>query len=496
MTTKSSDLKRKMLSGLFWSAVERFVQQGIQVVISIIIARILMPADYGLVGMLAIFIAIAQSFINSGFGQALIQKKDATKIDFSTIFYFNLAVGLFFYAILFFSAPLIADFYNQPLLIPLTRFMALNLIINSFSLVQNTILTKNIDFKALTKVSLLSIIISGAIGITMAYRGFGVWSLAVQVIGANIVRTLFLWIFNKWRPSFQFSFVSLRSLFAYGSKLLASGLLNQIFDNIYKLVIGKGYSATALGFYTQAKRIQEIPVLSTVSILQRVTFPVYSTIQDDTQRLKRAYRKTIKAIIFFNFPLMVALLVIAHSLIKVLLTDKWMPSVIYLQLLCISGFLYPLSAVNLNVLKVRGRTDIFFYLEVAKKVLIAVAIIITFKLGILALVIGQVCTNFLCFFINIYYSGREINYSLGEQLQDIAPYFGAVLIMGVCMFLPGLFLGCEPIIKLITQVSVGIFVYYIVSRALKLEAYNDAISLLRDNPITKKRVARRSNYDS
>lgn len=473
-------LRQKFLSGLFWSAVERFGQQGLQFVITIIIARILTPADYGLIAMLAIFIAVARSFVDSGFGSALIQKQKTTQIDFSTIFYFNIAVSILFYFILFFTAPLIAKFYNQPILIPITRVMSLNIVISSFGLIQNTILTKNINFKTLTKISMLSIVVSGAIGIFMAYKGFGVWALVFQILSSNFIRTFSLWLFNKWRPILAFSLNSLKSLFSYGSKLLASGLLNQIFENIYKLVIGRYYSPFELGFYSQAKRIQELPVRNSLSILQRVTFPVYSTIQNENVRLKKVYRKTIKGIIYFNFPLMIGLAVLAPLLIKVLLTQKWLPAVPYLQLLCFAGLIYPLSSVNLNILKVKGRTDIFFYLEVVKKLIIALAIIITLKMGVLTMVIGQVIASYICFLLNIYYSGRVINYSVKEQLLDILPYLCISIIMGVCMWSCLYLISLQPIISLLLALSLGIISYYLFSRLLRIEAYFDVISVLSD----------------
>ncbi len=481
-------LRHKMLSGLFWSAIERFGQQGIQFVIAIIIARILTPADFGLIGMLAIFIAIVQSFVDSGFGSALIQRQNATQTDFSTIFFFNIIVSGLFYFGLFFSAPLIAKFYNQSILIPITRVMALNVIINSFALIQNTILTKNINFKTLTQVSILSITVSGTIGIFMAYRGFGVWALVFQILSGNIMKTVSLWIFNKWRPSLVFSLNALKSLFAYGSKLLASGLLNQIFDNIYKLVIGKQYSAVDLGFYTQAKRMQELPVMNSLSILQRVTFPVYSTIQNETRRLKNAYRKTIKGIIYFNFPLMIGLAVLAPLLVSILLTEKWMPAVVYLQLLCLVGLVYPLSAVNLNILKVKGRTDIFFYLEVAKKIIIAIAIIITLKMGVLAIVIGQVIASYICFLLNIYFSGRVINYTVKEQLIDILPYFMLSFITGVLMVGIIYLSNLRSLLLLLLTAFIGIVSYLLLSRFLRLETYFDVISVFSDYSPRKARA--------
>jgi O-antigen/teichoic acid export membrane protein len=466
-------LRQRMISGLIWSAVERFGYLGAQFIITIIIARLLKPADYGLIAMLSIFIAVANSFMDSGFSSALIQRKNANQTDFSTIFYFNILLAFIFFLILFFSAPLIASFYSQPLIIPLTRLMGINLIINSFGLVQNTILIKQINFESLTKVSLFSTFLSGILGVLLAARGFGVWSLVVQAVVGRLLNTALLWTVSGWRPTREFSLLSLRSLFSFGSKLLAAGLLNQVFENIYKLIIGKFYSVIELGYYYQANRIQEIPVQTSLSILQRVTYPAYSTIQDDIGRLKRAYKKTIKASILINFPIMVMLIVTAPNLISLLLTEKWLSAAKFLQLLCLSGLIYPLSAVNLNILKVRGRSDIFFYLEVVKKVIIVLAIVITIKMGVLLMVIGQVIAHYLCFILNIYYSGRMISYSIREQISDIFPYFAAALSAGVCMNIPLLFFRDKNILLLFIQLLFGGITYAVLIKGLKLEAFSD-----------------------
>ncbi len=464
-------LRSKLFSGLFWSLVERFGTQGIQFIVTIFIARILKPADYGLIGMLAIFIAVAQSFIDSGFGSALIQKQNATQEDFSTVFYFNIIVSIFFFLLLFFTAPLIAKFYDQPLLTLITRVMSLNIVIHAFGLIQNTILTRNINFKVLTKVSLISILVSGAIGIFLAYKDFGVWALVFQTVGGSVIRVISLWLFNKWRPALIFNWNSFKSLFAYGSKLLASGLINTTFENIYKLVIGKQYSATDLGFYTQAKRIQEFPVINLYAIPQRVTFPIYSLIQNENERLKHAYRKTIKTIIFFNFPLMFGIAVLAPLLIKIFLTEKWLPSVIYLQLLCISGSIYPITGVNLNILKVKGRTDLFFYLQLIKIILLTIAIIITINLGILKIIIGHIIVEYFAFIINAYFSGRLLRYTLREQFLDIIPYFSIAGIVWLVLYFILLFIPLPDISKLIIIPIVGLFLYIILLRSLKIDIF-------------------------
>lgn len=471
-------LKSRTIHGVFWSSVDTFGRQAIQFVISIIIARILMPADYGLIGMLTIFFGIAQSFVDSGFGVALIQKKNPTQTDYSTVFFFNIAVGLLFYTILFFSAPLIADFYKQPMLLNLTRVLGLSVIINSFSIVQANIFAKKIDFKTTAKISLITVLFSGATGLFMAFHGFGVWSLAIQQIVALTLNSILLWFFSKWKPDFIFSLTSLKTMFKFGSRLLASGLLEVLFTNVYNLVIGKVFSADKLGYYTQAQKIQTLPSNLIRSTISRVTFPVFSSIQDDDQRLKQGYRKTIKIIIFIVFPLMIGIMVVAESLIKVLLTDKWLPSVVFLQLLCIIGMTYPLSSINLNILKVKGRSDIFFRLEVIKKVLIAISIAISLPFGIMALIIGRVILSFISFVLNIYYSGKLIDYSIKEQLSDIFPYFVLSLCMGIIIYLFGFIFDDNDILKLVFQVVLGAAVYIVGSYLYKFEAMHEALEII------------------
>lgn len=480
-------LKSKTLHGIFWSTTDIFGRQGIQFVISIIIARILAPADYGLIGMLTIFFGIAQSFVDSGFGIALIQKKNPTQTDYSTVFYFNIMVGLFFYAVLFFCAPLIADFFRQPLLLNLTRVLGLSVLINSFSIVQANIFAKKIDFKTIAKISLITVLFSGTTGIFMAYHGFGVWSLAIQQIVALTLNSLLLWFFSKWKPDFIFSLTSLKTMFRFGSRLLASGLLEVLFTNVYNLVIGKVFSADKLGYYTQAQKIQTIPSNLIGSTISRVTFPVFSSIQDDDKRLKQGYRKTIKIIVFLVFPLMIGLMVVAESLIKVLLTEKWLPSVVFLQLLCIIGMTYPLSSINLNILKVKGRSDIFFRLDIVKKILIAISIAISLPFGIMALIIGRVILSFISFGLNIYYSGKLIDFSIKEQLSDIFPYFVLSLSMGIIVYLCGYLFTENDVLKLVCQLTLGAAIYIVGSYLSKFEAMYEALEIINK---LKKRLSK------
>ncbi len=357
-----TSLKSKTIHALSWSFIESVGLQGVRFIIGIVLARILFPEQFGLIAMLTLFIAVAQAFLDSGFGAALIQKHHVTETDTSTIFYFNIVVGLAASGVLSLAAPLIADFYNQPILTPLTRALSLVIVINSFGLIQDVILTKQINVKTQTKVSVIAGVLSGLVGVTLAVMGFGVWSLVAQQISSSFFRTVLLWLCNDWRPSPVFSIRSLQAMFGFGSRLLASGLLDQVFNNIYSLVIGKLFSARDLGFFTRASGIRALPTQTLAGMIGRVTFPVLSTIQDDPARMKRGLKKALSTLALLNFPMMIGLAVLAYPLVVLFLTEKWSESVGYLQLLCLSGLLYPLHAVNLDLLKALGRSDLFLRL--------------------------------------------------------------------------------------------------------------------------------------
>ena len=479
LVTKMTDsLKSKTIHALFWSFLERFGQLGIQFVISIILARLLLPEEFGLIAMLMIFMAIAQSFIDSGFGQALIQKQNATHIDECSIFYFNIFVGFLAAGLLCLAAPWIAAFYKQPLLAPLTCALSLNLLINCFGLVQTTLLTKHIDFKIQLKVSVIATAISGTIGVTMALYGFGVWSLVAQSLSSNLFRTALLWLFNTWRPSMAFSFVSLRSMFPFGSRLLASGLLDTVFQNIYLVVIGKLFSPASLGFYSRARELQQLPVTNISRIVERVTFPVFSAVQDDKPRLKHCARKALTMLAMINFPMMVGLAIVTKPLVLVLLTEKWLPCVPYLQLLCVVGMLYPVHSINLNILIAQGRSDLLLPLEILKKILIVIAIAVTYRWGIIALIYGQIATSCLSYFLNAYYTGKLINYPLREQMLDFAPYLTISVVMGVGIYSVQLIQFSDNIILLISQTFIGILIYGALCFWFHLSAFMEICNIL------------------
>ena len=475
----SERLKNKTMNALSWSFIERLGQQGIQFFIAIILARLLAPAEFGLIAMLAIFMAVAQSFIDSGFGSALIQNQDATHVDECSIFYFNILVGVIAAGLLCLTAPWIASFYNVPILVPLTRALSLNLVINAFGLIQTTLLTKQINFKAQFKVSLIATFFSGTIGIIMAYNGFGVWSLVAQSLSQNIFRSYLLWLFVSWRPSFIFSIQSLRKLFAFGSKLLFSGLLNTFFENIYLVVIGKLFSPADLGFYSRAKGFQELPVQNISSSVARVTYPVFSSIQDDKVRLKVGVQRALTSMVILSFPLMIGLAVVAGPLVRLLLTDKWLPCVPYLQLLCAAGILYPLHVINLNVLMAQGRSDLFLRLEVLKKVLVLIAIAITYRWGISAIIIGQVFISLVALYLNAYYTGKILDYPVSAQVKDVAPVMVISIIVGIAAYCVKLIHLQNDVFLLMIQILFGAMVYIVLCRLARIPAFLEIIGMIK-----------------
>jgi len=484
----TKDLKSQTIQGLFWSGFERIGQQGIQFIVSIILARLLLPEQFGLIAMLTIFMAVAQSFIDSGFGSALIQKQDANHLDECSIFYFNILVSFLAAGVLFLAAPWIAAFYKIPLLVPLTRVLSLNLIINAFGIIQTTLLTKRVDFKTQMKVSVIASVLSGSIGVTMAYQGYGVWSLIAQSIGSNLFRTILLWFFLPWRPSWIFSLVSLRTMFAYGSKLLFSGWIGLLFNNVYLIIIGRFYTPTDLGFYTRANSIQKIPVMNISGSVGSVTFPVFSSVQRDRPRLKRGVRKALTAMATVNFPLMLGLTVVAQPAVHVLLTDKWLPCVPYLQLFCISGLLYPLHVINLNVLLAQGRSDLHFRLGILKTILLLISIAITYRWGILAMIYGQIVTSCLGYYINAYYTATLLKYPMIEQIRDIWLSLALSSIMGGGLYLLHYAGIANQTVLLLVQVISGVIIYVFLCRMFKLPIFNEVIEFVKPRLLSLRRT--------
>jgi teichuronic acid exporter len=478
-----SDIKNKTISGVFWSAVENFANLGLQFVIGIIIARMVSPEEYGLVGMITIFIAISQTFIDSGFVSALVRKPDVTKTDYSTAFFYNLSVGIFFYLALFFFANSIAGFFDEPELVAILRVLGLGLIIGSLTIVQNAVLLRRVDFKLNAKIKVSSAVMSGSIAIYLAYRGFGVWSLVVRQLLESFFSSLFLWIWNRFIPSLVFSIKSFRELFGYGSKLLISGLIGTIFNNIYLVVIGKFFSAADLGYYTRASSLKDLPSQNITNIITRVTFPVLAQMQDNPVALKAGYKRMIKTTMFLSFSLLIGMAAVASPLILTLIGEPWRPSIIYLQLLCFVGMLFPLHALNLNLLNVLGRSDLFLKLEIIKKILVIPAIIIGIIWGIKVMILGMWVNSLVGYYLNSYYSGRFINYPMREQVNDILPSLLIAILMGALVYVSGLLIPFGNLIKLILQITLGGLLVVSLSELFKLESYLYTKILVKDKLI-------------
>jgi teichuronic acid exporter len=467
----ADSLKSKTLHALSWSFLESIGARGVQFVIGIMLARLLSPKDFGLIGMLIIFMAVTESLIDSGFQAALIQKREATQTDSCSIFYFNIVIGIAAAGLLCVVAPWIAAFYNQPILTPLTRALSLTIVINSFGLIQNTILTKQIDFKTLTKVSLIAGALSGIIGISLATTGFGVWSLVAQQISRALIGTIYVWFLNIWRPALIFSLKSLREMFGFGSRILASGLINRTFDNIYLLVIGKLFSATDLGFFTRAQAMQSLPSQTLSGMVGRVTFPVFSTIQDDPLRLKRGLKKALTFVVLVNFPMMIGLAIIARPLVLVLLTEKWAECISYLQLLCLAGLLSPVVLINSYLWFALGRSKIHLRVEIIKKLFIVINIAVTWRWGISAMIYGMIIISIMSLYLNIYYTGVLIGYPIREQLRDLFPSLTMAVLMGMAVYVVGLLPFPNNWSVLLVQISIGTVMYVCLCRLFRLTAF-------------------------
>ena len=473
----TENLKRKTVSGVMWSAIERFSLQGVQFVMQLVMARLLLPSDYGMIAMLTIFLQIAQAFIDSGFTNALIQKKDRTEVDYSTVFYFNIIIALLFYCILFVSAPLIAKFYNMPDLILVMRVMALSLIILSFSAVHKTKLTIEINFKIQSKITLIAAGISGIIGVGIAYWGYGVWALVYQSILNAMLTTILFNCFYRWKPLKTFSMKSFKRLFSFGSKLLVSGLIHTVYYNLYGIVIGKRFSAAELGYYTRAEQFAILPSYNLSAIITRVTFPILSSIQDDNERLASTYRKYIRLSSYLIFPLMVGLASLANPLVDLFLTEKWNGTVALLQILCFDWMFDHLSGINLNLLYVKGRSDLALRLEIIKKIIAITILLASIPLGIIGMCLGRVLYSLIATYANTYYTNSLIGLSFRTQLKDIIPYLILSLAMEGVVYATT-YLGLSNIIQLIIGITIGILFYISISYIFKITSLKVLLQLI------------------
>lgn len=464
----AESLKSKTVKGVIWSSVERFSVQTVQFLVMLVIARILSPKDFGMVGMLAVFIAVAQSLIDSGFSQALIRKQDRTEADNSTVFYFNIVVSILLYVLLYAIAPWVADFYEEPQLCLLMRVLCVVVIINSFAVVQRAIYTATINFKTQAKASFIAALLSGVVGIYMAMTGYGVWALVWQQLLNAGINTLLLWVWAKWHPHLQYSWQSFRNLFVFGSKLMVSGLLDTLYHNMYVLVIGKVFSAVSLGYYTQADRFTKFPSSNITGILQRVTYPVLCTLQDDDEKLRNDYRQLLRLSAFIIFPLMCGLAGVAYPLVELILGEKWQFSATLLIPLCFSMMWYPVHSINLNLLQVKGRSDLFLRLEIIKKVIGVLVLVCVIPFGLLTMCYSTIVTSLIALIINTHYTGRLIQIGFMTQMKDLSRTLVLSLLMFTIVY--GITLLFDNVIlQLVVGTLSGVTFFFCMSRLFKFK---------------------------
>lgn len=474
-------LRKKAIGGLFWNFVQRLGTQGISFLVSLVLARVLAPHEFGLMGMITIFGTIGASLMDSGMTASIIRIPQPDEEDYATVFLINLVASIGIYGLLFLSAPYIAQFFNQPILKEIVRVYFISLVIRAFSMVHTTRLTKQMNFKLQMTISIPSLVIAGVLGIAMAYMGYGVWSLVWMYLVQTLLESMQLWFRTNWTPIGRFSAKKFKQHFSFGYKLTLSGLINTLFTNSYNIIIGKYFSAAQLGFYTMAQNLKQAPVSNLSSVLNQVTYPLFASIHDDDPRLRRIYQKLMTQITFWIAPLLTVGGLLAAPLFRVVLTEKWLPAVPYFQILCIVGIMYPLHAYNLNILKVKGRTDLFLKLEIIKKTLLAVVIIISVNFGIYGLLWGQVIINFFTLFINGWYSGALIDYKVHKQLMDIAPIFAIALLAGIPSFFLYNSMGTEfhDFLQIAVVGIVYLLLYAGISFAVRLPAIYDFKELVK-----------------
>lgn len=472
-------LKDKTVSGVTWSAADTFIGHGVTFLVGLVLARLLTPDEYGLIGIVTIFTTILAGFIECGFSAALIRKQDVSDDDYNTMFIVNMVMSLVSYTLLFFGAPLIARFFERPQLVSLVRVTGLILIIQSVAIVQSTILSRKIDFKTKTKATIVAATLSGVVGIGMAFAGCGVWSLVGQQLTLKMGYSLGLWIMNRWMPHVGFNRDSFKYMWGFGWKLMLSGFLSNLWNQLYQAVVGKFYSPATLGQYTRSREYAGIFSTNLTVIVQRVSYPVLSKTQGDKGRMISGYRRIIKTTMFVTAVTMISMGAVAEPLIYCLIGPQWHQAATFLPLICISLSLYPLHAINLNMLQVQGRSDIYLYLEIIKKVLSIGPICLGIFVSIYWMLIGSIITGIIAYFLNTYPTGKSLGYSSWAQLKDIAPSYGLAFVIALSVF----FLKYLPIsywIVLPLQITVGVAVFFAICETIKMPEYLEIKGIVRE----------------
>ncbi len=469
---------KNVISNLIWRFMERCGAQGVTFIVSIVLARLLDPTVYGTVALVTVFTTIMQVFVDSGMGNALIQKKDADDLDFSSVFYFNIIVCTMLYLLMFIAAPFIASFYKMPELTSIVRVLSLVLIISGVKNVQQAYVSRNMLFKKFFFSTLGGTIGAAIVGIVMAYMGYGVWALVAQMLFNTLIDTIILWITVKWRPKMMFSFSRLKSLFSYGWKLLVSALLDTVYNDLRQLIIGKMYSSDDLAFYNQGKKFPNLIVTNINTSIDSVLLPTMSKEQDDSERVKQMTRRAIKTSTYLMMPIMIGLAVCAEPLVSLILTDKWLPCVPFLRIFCITYAFYPIHTANLNAIKAMGRSDLFLKLEIIKKIVGLASIVITMWFGVMAMAYSLLVTSLLSQIINSWPNKKLLNYSYIDQLKDILPQICLSLMMGAIAFLVQ-FIGLNNILTLLIQIIISVVVYIWGSKIFHIDSYKYLIDTVK-----------------
>lgn len=476
----SKSLKQQTIMGIIWSSLGKFGTLGLSFISNLILARLLMPSDFGYIGMLYIFLAISQVFITGGFGSALIQKKEPTHLDYTTVFYWNFALSAFFVVILFFTAQGIADFYSMPLLKNILRIQSIGLIINSFTIVQTTQLQKNLRFKELSVRSIIASLVGTIVAVVMAYKGFGVWSLVYSSLISGVVSVILLWNMSTWRPTFEFSITSLKELFGFGGYILFSNLINTFSNNIQGLIIGKVFTTQDVGYYTQARKLEEIPSSSFSSIFGQVVYPVFSEVQNDLNKLRYVLKQITRQIASIVFPIMILLIIVAKPLITILYTTKWSDSIPYFQILCVGGIAMSLQNINYYVVAAIGKGRVLFRWTLIKRLIGLLLLGIGAFFGMNGLLFGMVLGSYVIYFINAYLAGRYVNYNLFTQIKDIIGLLAASIIPGIIVYYLGVFLPLtNNYLIVVFQSFVYLLIYIYILSVFQNELLKEVTSFIK-----------------
>jgi teichuronic acid exporter len=476
-----TSLQNKAVRGVAWSGLDQVSRQGIMFVVGVVLARLLTPAEFGLVGLTVFFLAITQVLVDSGFTQALIRRQHCTPSDYSTVLYFNLVLAALLYVALLAAAPAIASFFDEPALKAVLSVTGIVIVVNAAAIVQRAILTKRIDFRTQTRISISAAVLAGGLGIVLAIRGFGVWSLVWMMVLRDGLTTLLFWGWTTWRPTWTFDRVAFKEMFGFGYKLMLVGVIDQTYKNIFYVVIGKFFSPADLGQYTRAQQFSSLPSQSLTSIIQRVSYPLLSSVQDDRDRLRKAYRKVITSTMVLTLLCMLGMAAVARPVVLLLIGEQWLPAIDYLRILCVLGVFYPLHAINLNMLAVQGRSDIFLRLELIKKGLALLVIWVGIRYGIMAMLYAMVLNSCLAFLLNSFYSGRLIGYSTWQQVRDIFPSVGVTVTIAVVVHVAGLWLPTGLFVTLLLQVLLGAGLFLLMAESFQLGSYLFIKQLAREN---------------